>query len=462
MIMFEVDPSWKLIVTVGLAAVSSDIAVFADIGQVRSTVEINSTTVPGPELSDGDRFGSSIATIGDLNEDGVQDIAVGAIRDDEGGNNRGAMHIIMLNTDGSAKDIFEINSSTENGPILDDNDEFGFSVSGLGDLNDDGVEDIVVGAHADDAGGSGRGAVHIMFLDANGSPVKTVEINSLTNGGPALSTFDNFGSSVANIGDLNGDGVQDIAVGAPRDDEGGADRGAVHIILLNNDGTPSQTVEINSNTSNGPELSDDDRFGHSVVNIDDLNLDGVQDIAVGAIRDDEGGNNRGAVHIVLLSADGTPKSTVEINSSTINGPVLDDNDEFAFAIASLGDLDGDGVQDIVVGAHGDDEGGSGRGTVHVIFLTTDGAPKSTVEVNSSTANGPMLSTFDNFGASVASLADLDGDGSQDIAVGAPRDDAGGADRGALHLVFLEGCSVFCDGFESSDTNAWSNAVPDLE
>jgi len=265
--------------------------------------------------------------------------------------------------------------------------------------------------------------------------LSTSEINFSTVNGPTLSVGDLFGTSVANIGDLDGDGVNDIVVGAGGDDEGGTSRGAVHIILLNTDGTPKSTVEINDNTTNGPTLSDSDEFGTSVANIGDLDGDGVNDIVVGA-----SGTNitRGAIHIILLNADGTPKSTVGISDTTTNGPTLNDFDSFGKSVANIGDLDGDGVNDIVVGASGDDQGGSAIGTIHIIFLNTDGTPKSTVEINDNTTNGPTLSDSDEFGTSVVNIGDLDGDGVNDIVVGAPKDGEGGSDGDAVHIIFLGG------------------------
>jgi len=308
------------------------ISVHAASGDVLSTVEINSSTVNGPVLNDYDFFGWSVTNIGDLDGDGVDDIAVGADGDNEGGDNRGAVHIIFLNADGTPKSTVEINDGTENGPVLSDDDFFGFSVSNIGDLDGDGVDDIAVGARYDSEGGPNRGAVHIIFLNADGSPKSTVEINDSTTNGPVLMNGDNFGRSVTNIGDLDGDGVIDIAVGSHRDDEYDSSRGTIHIILLNVDGTPKSTVEINDSTPNGPVLLNDDEFGTSVTNIGDLDGDGVNDIAVGATGDDTGGNERGTIHIIFLNADGTPKSTIEINDTTVNGPVLNDG------VAVLADL----------------------------------------------------------------------------------------------------------------------------
>jgi len=411
------------------------IPVHAAPGDVLSTVEINSSTVNGPILSDSDRFGISVANIGDLDGDGINDVIVGAYLDDEGGDTRGTIHIILLNSDGTPKSTVEINDSTVNGPILSDGDQFGSSVTNIGDLDGDGVNDVVVGVRHDGEGGYNRGAIHIILLNSDGTPKSTVEINGSTTNGPILNDSDQFGVSITNIGDLDGDGVNDVAVGAYLDDNGGSNRGAIHIILLNSDGTPKSTVEINDSTTNGPVLSDIDLFGYSVSNIGDLDNDGISDIAVGASGDDEGGDGRGAIHIILLNTDGTPKSTVEINDSTTNGPILSDGDQFGSSVTNIGDLDGDGVNDVAVGAFNAD---ASKGAIHIIFLNTDGTPKSTVEINGSTTNGPILSDVDQFGSSVTNIGDLDGDGVNDIAVGANGDDEGGDGRGAIHIIFLDG------------------------
>ena len=93
---------------------------------------------------------------------------------------------------------------------------------------------------------------------------------------------------------------------------------------------------------------------------------------------------------------------------------------------------------MAAGAYGDDDGGTDRGAVDIIFMNTDGSVDSTVEINDSTANGPTLSDSDRFGISVANIGDLDGDGVNDLAAGAYGDDDGGTDRGAVHIMFVEG------------------------
>ncbi|MBI1311547.1 hypothetical protein GC176_09595, partial [bacterium] len=154
----------------------------------------------------------------------------------------------------------------------------------------------------------------------------------------------------------------------------------VHVLLLNRDGSVKQTVEINSSTTNGPTLSDYDTFGTSLTSPGDLDGDGVNDLAVGAGKGGGVYSNRGAVHVLLLNRDGSVKQTVQINSSTTNGPSLSDLDLFGSSLTSLGDLDGDGVNDLAVGAYQDDEGGKYRGAVHILFLAEIDTTPPTVTV----------------------------------------------------------------------------------
>ena len=344
------------------------------------------------------------------------------------------------------------NSVTVSGLSLMDRDNFGHSVAWLGDLDGAGPAAgvLAVGAQLDDTGGNGRGAVHLLFLNADGSVRSTSRIASGTTNGPTLGNGDLFGTSVAWLGDLDGAGTGAagvLAVGAEADDAGGPDRGAVHLLFLNADGSVRSTREINSTTTNGPTLADSDRFGTSVAWLGDLDGAGSTAgvLAVGVFRDDTGGNDRGAVHLFFLNADGSVSSTSKIDSSTTNGPTLADGDQFGTSAAWLGDLDGAGTGAagvLAVGATGDDAGvgmsPTNRGAVHLLFLNANGSVRSTREINSTTTNGPTLADSDVFGQSVAWLGDLDGAGGATgvLAVGARGDDTGGSSRGAVHLLFL--------------------------
>jgi hypothetical protein len=110
----------------------------------------------------------------------------------------------------------------------------------------------------------------------------------------------------------------------------------------------------------------------------------VNDLAVGANRDSDAGSVRGAVNILFMNADGSVKSTVEIDDDTANGPVLSNSDNFGMSIANMGDLDGNGVIDLAVGATLDSDAGSKRGAVHILFMHETTQP--TVTITSSTGD----------------------------------------------------------------------------
>ncbi len=340
--------------------------------------------------------------------------------------------------------------------MLDDGDWFGSSVARLSDLDGDGTEDVAVGAPNDDDGGgflgADYGAVWVLFLNPNGT-VRAEQKISMTAGGfqGTLEQDDSFGNSVAGLGDLDGDGTEDLAVGAPGEDDGGpgegeAERGAVWVLFLSPDGTVKAEQKI-SGTAGGLEgtLQNGDFFGSAVAGLGDLDGDGIEDLAVGAPFDDDGGSSlipdRGAVWVLFLNQAGTVKAEQKI--SDIAGGfqgALDDGDLFGFSVAGLGDLDRDGTRDLAAGAPRDDDGGGGfvvnRGAVWVLFLNPNGTVKTEQKISDTTGNfRGTLNDFDWFGSSLASLADLDLDGTRDLAVGAMFDDDGGFDRGATWILF---------------------------
>ena len=395
-------------------------------------------------LEDNDRFGSAVADIGDLERDGVIDLAVGTPLDDDGGTDRGAVWILFMNDDGTV-DIEQKISDTEGDlpltTILDDNDQFGSAVAELGDLNGDGFLDIAVGAPLDDDGGTDRGAVWILFLNDDGTVQSTQKIaDSRISLIDILEDNDQFGGAIANIGDLNNDRIDEIAVGARLSDDGGGDRGAIWILFLARDGTVINGQKV-SDTDGGfsGTLDDGDFFGSSIAGIGDLDADGIEDIAVGAIGDDDGGIDRGAVWILFMNADGTVRFEQKLSetSGNFNGG-LNDNDHFGSALAGIGDYNGDGIIDIAAGAEQDDDGGVDRGAVWILFLESDGEILSKQKISSTSGNfsGPLTDGV-LFGSALANPGDLDQDGIIDIVAGAKLDDDGGTDRGALWTLFMQ-------------------------
>lgn len=327
---------------------------------------------------------------------------------------------------------------------LEEFDRFGISLSPLGDLNGDGVPELVVGAPGDDDAGPDAGAVYVLYPTADGMVSAFLKITENQGGFTAiLDPSDRFGHSIATIGDLDADGVVDIAVGAPGDDDGGSDHGAVWIILLNSGGTVKSQSKVSS-LSGGftGTLAAFDFFGESVAALGDLNGDMVQDLAVGARGTDDGAMDAGAVWILFLDTLGGVSASQKISATAGNftgnlGPT----DWFGRAVTSAGDLNGDGTSDLAVGAPLDDDGAMDAGAVWLLHLQPSGAVLGSQKIsNSSGGLTTPLAAGDAFGSSLAGANDLDGNGTPDLLVGAPRDDDGGmssqSNRGAVWTLLL--------------------------
>jgi hypothetical protein len=326
-------------------------------------------------LADHDEFGQSVACLGDLDGDLVADIAVGAVGDDDGGTDRGAIWILFLRPDGTVKNHQKISAieGAFNGNLSDDGG-FPESMINLEDLDGDGVADLAAGAKFDDDGGANRGAVWVLFLNRDGTVKDHHKISSTTEdfrGG--LDNNDQLGQSMARLDDLDGDAVQEIAVGAKFDDDGGADRGALWVLFLNRDGSVKAHKKI-SDTAGGFEgaLYNNGGFGESAAALGDFDRDGVPDVAIGIEWDNDGAPECGAIYILLLNSDGSVKAHEKISSITGGfTSVLSDNDQFGQAIVPLGDMNGDGVSDLVVAADGDDDGAIDSGALYVLFLSNE-------------------------------------------------------------------------------------------
>jgi cysteine-rich repeat protein len=263
----------------------------------------------------GDVFGWSVAGVGDLDGDHVPDLAAGAPQDDRFGTDLGSLRLVLLNPDGTAKHHgrhIEIPGDVSVAASLEAGSRFGWSVAPLGDLDGDGLLELAVGAPLADGGGSERGSVWIVSLRRPGSVEALMlgVVKSLVEIGDGdftgtLADFDHFGSAVAPLGDLNGDGVPDLAVGAGLDDTGGSNQGAVWILFLNANGTVKSSpapVKIAEALANFPVtgLDPEDLFGAAAAPLGDVDGDGVMDLMVGALGDDDGGPLRGAVFSLFL------------------------------------------------------------------------------------------------------------------------------------------------------------------
>lgn len=394
-------------------------------------------------IADSARWGTSVAAIGDLDGDSVPDMAVSQSNYN---GSRGAVWILLMNDDGTVKDDQRISNNYSGLPdTLDAGDVFGGRLAALDDLDGDGLNELAVLAAGDDDGASNRGAVYILrlqdFTAHNDTAIKGfVKISDLYGGFAGAMTNNNgFAGALAGIGDQNGDGKEDLAVGAYLSDDGGSDRGALWVLLLNSSGSVTGYRKYSSAStwpSPGSPLTNNGEFGFAADDVGDLDGDGVIDLAVTARIQ----NGRGTIHFLFLNSDGTIKShealVPGVGSGLTNAPTYDGG-HFGWSLVNVGDLNGDGTDDLLNGMRAQSDSYSKDGAVSVIYLNPDGSVQWDELISHSTISGGLgLHNEAFFGWAVAAVGDIDGDAVMDIAVSANGHNGGGTLRGQLYVFEL--------------------------
>ena len=372
----------------------------------------------------GELFGFSVAGTGDLDDDGNADFVIGApgfsvpnyttYTYDKVGK---VIAYDVSNVDSVSGQPFEINVFVGRYK----GDRFGAAVAGAGDLDNDGNGDIVIGASGVDT----TDGINI-FKDAG-----AVFVYEAWSGSTIAEYFNNtgksyFGFSVAGIGDITGDGYEDIIAGAPLDDSNGKDSGSVFILTPVNNGYHSQFLQGLTGS----------HFGASVASAGDVNNDGIPDLLIGYPYGNKGSGGvsvwRGTGSSATISFDRNIEGVAAKNYS-------------GTSVAGVKDVDGDGKDDILMGSPGVDifDPLSGKILVDVgrvqLFSGATGN-----EIWSATGNA----TKDYFGWAVAS-GDINKDGAGDAVIGAKGDDIIGGTTGKPRLVKDVGSVSIINGNASS-------------
>ncbi|MCX7995130.1 MAG: FG-GAP-like repeat-containing protein [candidate division WOR-3 bacterium] len=335
-------------------------------------------------------YGSSISTAGDVNGDGYSDVIIGIPEFDNNETNEGRAYIYHGSASGlSTLPVWFAEPNQTNA-------YFGNSVATAGDVNGDGYSDVIVGAYLYDNGETNEGAVFVYYGSASG----TSTTPNWTNESNQASA--NYGFEASTAGDVNGDGYSDVIVGAPQYTNGQNLEGAAFAYY----GSASGLSTIPSWTNESNQI--DAYFGFAVSIAGDVNGDGYSDIIVGAHYYDNGETNEGAAFIYHGSATGvstTPNWTGESNQA---------NAYYGAAVATAGDVNGDGYSDVVVGAYLYDNGETDEGRAYVYHGSASGL--------STTPNwiGESNQTNARYGFAVSSAGDVNGDGYSDVVVGAPQ------------------------------------------
>lgn len=310
-------------------------------------------------------------TFTDFNGDGLGDAAIGSPEA------RARAGVVQVHH-GSSDSIAAAPTVT----VLGASGRFGFAVISAGDVNGDGYGDLAISAPNDNAD---TGSVFVLFGSASGVDPMAARTNI-----SGRSPGDSFGQSIAAAGDVDGDGYGDLIIGAP---SANSAQGRAWVYFGSSGGLSGGGVELVG------EREPASQFGHAVTGACDLDRDGVTDLVVGS---PVGRAGSGVAHFYR-------GGSRAITARTAIEPVAP-SDVFGFALTRAGDVDGDGFCDLLIGAPNSN---ALRGAAHVYSSRADWS----VAAPTASLAGPAQS--EAFGYAMAEGRDLDGDGLDDVAIGAP-------------------------------------------
>jgi Ca2+-binding RTX toxin-like protein len=450
----------------GCVAVPADAALPQASGSVDLASQRPNVVVDGGATSDGS--GQVVADVGDVNGDGLEDaVTTAPTADPNRRKDAGSVFVVFGRNDGASIDLASIPAGggfrIDGAAALD---HLGWAAAGAGDVNGDGLSDIVVGAKDADNLRSTSGSAYVIFGRRSTSAVDTAALGSSGFRIDGAAANDRLGSWVAGGRDLNGDGHADVLVGAPQADRNGrVNSGTVYAIF-----GKGNTANVDAATlGSGGYAIDGAAAGDQLQNAamtSDLTGDGRPDTLVGApLADGAGRVDAGAAYLVPGRAD---NSSVDLSAAgsaayVVRGAAA--GDAAGSAVAQGGDLDGDGTPDLLVGAPGADNNGRlDSGSAYVLLGARSGG---TVDLAALGAAWRIdgQAAGDAAGTAVDGGGDLNADGHADLAVGSPYNDSRGrSNNGSVRVLYGGGFSGVVDlattgvpGFRADGSASTDNA-----
>ena len=376
--------------------------------------------------------GRSVSRAGDINGDDLDDLIVGA-----GPGGSGASYVIFGSdaqfpaslelTDLDGSNGFTISSS-------------GSIDSGAGDINGDGLDDLIIGS-------TYEGPSYVIFGSDAQFPA-SLELTDLD--GSNGFTISSSARSVSRAGDINGDGLDDLIIGNVYADPNGSRSGQSYVIFGSDAGFDAELDLSDLDGNNGFVLNGikmDDRLGFSVSEAGDINGDSIDDLIIGAVNADPNGSRSGQSYVIFGSDAGFDAeldlSDLDGNNGfVLNGKFLDSS---GVSVSGAGDINGDGLDDLIIGAVSADPNGiNDAGQSYIIFGSSEKFPSS-IELSDLDGNNGFalngINPGDGSGASVSGAGDINGDGLDDLIIGAP--------SAYPNYLLRSGQSYVVFGFETS-------------
>ena len=387
----------------------------------------NASHITNITSTPSDYLGSSMSYAGDINGDNIADIIIGAPND----NTSGIVYVLYGKTGGLPQDIdlsagldiadgFQIHAAQ-----VSDFDTLGISVSYAGDVNDDGVDDIIVGASCTILT-AGRAYVIYGQKGGNIPDIYLADGLDLSRGFEIIgvSVGDSTGDSVSFAGDFNGDGVDDVVVGAFL---GAAERGAAYVIYGQAGGLKEHVNLTTLNASQGVTIIGNataSSFGVAVSSAGDINNDGVGDFIIGANAASALGREDSGIVYVIFGKQGGYSEEIDLSNPLdisqgfqIFGAT---SESIGDTISIAGDVNGDGITDIMIGTSyfSPTSKRLGAGAVYIIFGQADGFTQNIdLKDGLDSSQGFIIigaKYFSSLGSSVSYIGDVNGDGLDDI------------------------------------------------
>ena len=390
-----------------------------------------------------DWTGYSVSSAGDINGDGIDDVIVGAQFNDAGGTNAGAAYVIYGTYGNRGTLDLAALTYADGFKIVGESDyDMVKNVSSAGDVNGDDIDDLIVGAENN---GAVAGAAYVIYGTYGNRGTLDLAALTYADGFKILGEAegDLLGRSLSSAGDINGDGFDDVIVGAQLNDAGGLNAGAAYVIYGTSSSTHSALNLRDLTASQGFKIqgeADEDRTGFKVSSAGDINGDGSDDIIVGTYNNDAGGKFLGAAYVIYgtYGNRGTldPAALTYADGFKIVGE--SDYDMLGKSLSSAGDINGDSIDDLLVGANGDDDGGVDAGAAYVIYGVNSHRTGNLDLANLADSEGFKIvgeGYGDMAGGSVSDAGDINGDGIDDLIVGAFGNDDGGNWAGAAYVIY---------------------------